>query len=362
MPGTEGSVTIPASPRRAPRWLSFLAVALGLLLLYLLIAYLWQLVLTLIVAGAVYYLLSPLVEALMRRGSPRGLAVVAAYAVLVAVLVVSVSLLAPRVYGQVDQFARDLPEYAESLEEWLGGRRVAGEAADERLREALDALVERGDEVALETARRLLVGVGGFFATITAVIFGLAAGFYLLVGAPELSARAATWVPPERRREWLEFGRLASRVLAGYLRARLLASVFVGTSYGVAFALLGVNEAILLGVIGGVLNLVPVIGPILAAIPALIVAAFQSWTLVVAVLVIMVVAQQVESAIVNPHLEGHYVRLPPAVVVLVAAAGLALAGIPGLLLATPVAGLVRAALDVFYRRWEDADPPEPEPG
>lgn len=334
----------------APGWAAFAAVAAALLVLYVLVAFLWQLVLTLIIAGAVYYLLSPLVDALVRRRTPRTLSVLLAYALFLAVLAVALAFLGPRVYGQVVDFATDFPAYVEEVEEWLGERQIGGEAADERLRTAIESLTEGGGEVALETARRLLIGVGGFFATVTAVIFGLAAGFYLLIGAPDLSARASSWIPPGRRRDWLDFGNEASRVLAGYLRARLLASVFVGTSYGIAFALLGVEQAVLLGVIGGILNLVPVIGPILAAIPALIVAAFQSLALVAAVLVVMVVAQQVESAILNPHLEAHYVRLPPPVVVLVAAAGLALAGIPGLLLATPVAGLVRAALDVFYRR------------
>jgi putative heme transporter len=343
--------------RRPPRWVSFAAVGAALLLLYLLVAFLWQLVLTLIIAGAVYYLLSPLVDALVRKRTPRILAVLLSYALFLAVLAVALTFLAPRVYGQIVEFATDFPGYVEEVENWLGEREIGGEAADERLRDAIESLTEGGGEVALETARRLLIGVGGFFATVTAVIFGLAAGFYLLVGAPDLSARAASWIPPDRRRDWLDFGAEASRVLAGYLRARLIASVFVGTSYGIAFALLGVQQAVLLGVIGGILNLVPVIGPILAAIPALIVAAFQSLALVLAVLVVMVVAQQVESAILNPHLEAHYVRLPPTVVVLVAAAGLALAGIPGLLLATPVAGLVRSALDVFYRRgWASSEP------
>ena len=336
--------------RRTPAWVSFLGVGVALLALWLLVAFLWQLVLTLIVAGAVYYLLSPLVEAMTRRRTPRGLAALLAYALLLTVLGAALAFLGPRVYAQVVDFATDFPAYVEEVEGWLGDRQIGGEAADERLRNAIEAVQEGGGEVALETARRLLIGVGGFFSTLTAVIFGLAAGFYLLLGAPELARLAGSWVPPHRRRDWTDFGSEASRVLAGYLRARLLASVFVGTSYGIAFALLGVEQALLLGVVGGILNLVPVIGPILAAIPALVVAAFQSWTLVLAVVVVMVVAQQVESAIVNPQLEGRYVRLPPTVVVLVAAAGLALAGIPGLLLATPVAGLVRAALDVFYRR------------
>ena len=72
----------------------------------------------------------------------------------------------------------------------------------------------------------------------------------------------------------------------------------------------------------------------------------------------MGIAQQIESAVVNPYLEGHYVRLRPAVVVLVATAGAAIAGVAGLLLAPPVAGLTRAALESFYRESWDDEPVE----
>jgi len=98
------------------------------------------------------------------------------------------------------------------------------------------------------------------FSSLFAIVLGLVAGFYLLLSAPELATAAARWFPPGHRDRWARFGAGASAVLAGYLRARVLASVFVGVSYGLAFTLLGVNEPILLGVLGGVLNLVPLVG------------------------------------------------------------------------------------------------------
>lgn len=350
-PGDDVSPRDDAPSMRA----SLLAIAGGLLALYLAVKFLWPLVLTLLVGGAVYYLLAPLVTLLERRRVPRLVAALVVYSMLVASLVTAFAALVPRLYAQLEELGRDLPGYAESFESWL----AAQEGADPRIRDALDALVERADEVAIDAVIGVLGALGGLVSSLVAVLFGLIVGFYLLLGAPRLAEQLPHWFPPRERERWTRFGRESSRVLAGYLRARLVASVFVGTSYGVAFALLGLDEAILLGVLGGLLNLVPVVGPLLAAMPALIVAAFQGWPLVVAVLIVMVVAQQVESAVVNPYLEGHYVQLPPAVIVLVAASGAALAGIVGLLLAPPVAGLARAALDVFYRgSWRT---PEPRP-
>jgi putative heme transporter len=324
---------------------SLLAITAGLVFLYLAVEFLWPLVLTLLVSGAVYYLLAPVVGLLERRGVPRLLGTVAGYILLVGASVVAFAAFVPRLYSQLEEFGRDLPGYAESVEAWLADQ----ERTDPRLRDAIDSLAGRADEVAIDAVNHALGVISGFFSSLVAIFFGLIVGFYLLLSGPRLAEQLPHWFPPAQRARWVRFGQEASRVLAGYVRARLIASTFVGTSYGIAFALLGVDQAVLLGTLAGVLNLVPVVGPLLAAIPAILVAAFQGWPLVLAILIVMVVAQQVESAVVNPYLEGYYVRLPPAVIVLVAAAGAALAGIIGLLLAPPVAGLTRVALDVFYR-------------
>jgi predicted PurR-regulated permease PerM len=138
------------------------------------------------------------------------------------------------------------------------------------------------------------------------------------------------------------------------VRARVLAALFIGVSYLIAFVLLGVDQALLLAAVGGLFDLVPVIGPLLAAVPALVVAAFQGFGQMLAVATVLFVAQQVESAVLDPVLAGRMVRLPPAVMVLAVATGAAASGIGGMLVAVPLAVAVRAALDVFYReRWED---------
>ena len=137
------------------------------------------------------------------------------------------------------------------------------------------------------------------------------------------------------------------------MRARVLAALFIGLCYLAAFVLLGVSQALLLAVVGGLFDLVPVIGPLLAAVPALIVAAFQSVGQVVAVAVVMLVAQQIESGVLDPLLAGRMVHLPAAVMVIAVAAGAAVAGIAGMLVAVPLVAVARNALAIFCReRWE----------
>ncbi len=356
--------------RRPSTRVSLLATAGGLILLYLAVRFLLPFVVSLVVGGALYYLFAPLVDALERRGVRRGASTVVVIVVVLAGLVGASLTLVPRAYSELTDLAQDLPEYGDRAERWLRDSRFGG---NDRVDEAVDRLVERADEAGVDAVNAALGALLGAVESFFALLFGLVIGFYLLLAGPRVAAELPRWFPPGHRERWVRFGRDASAVLSGYLRARLLASLFIGTAYGTAFALIGIPDAFLLGALGGVLNLVPIVGPLIAAVPALLVAAFQGWTEVIAVLAVMVIAQQIESSLIDPHLEGRYVKLHPTVVVLVVAAGSAIAGVAGLLLAVPIAGLVRAALEAFYleswdetaaarsRRFSDGAPAEHDP-
>ncbi|QRK13226.1 AI-2E family transporter [Archangium violaceum] len=347
-----------AAPVTAPRgrtvWLGLTAAFVGI---WAAVHYLWPFVFTLLVGGASYYLLAPLVQGLTRLRLPRALAVLCVYAAYIGLVVLAFIRLLPRVYTELVSFAGDLPAYLDALDAWLTEHHMRGDEADPRLRYATQSIMEQLDSVALEAMNRMAHALGSLVSSLFSVLLGLVAGFYLLLGGPGLAEGLAGWIPPAHRALWIRLGRKISVLLARYLRARLVASLFVGVSYGVAFHLLGLDRAEQLGTLGGVLNLIPVLGPLLAAVPALFLALLEGWGTVFGVLIVMLVAQQVESMVIGPLLEGRFLRLHPAVVVLVVAAGAAVAGMAGMLIAAPLSAVVRTALDIFYRRWDEAAPP-----
>lgn len=331
------------------RRIALVSVAAGLVATCLAVRYLWPAVLTLLIGGAVYYLCLPLISLLERYRVPRLVSTLLLSLTLVGVVVLVVVQVVPTAYTQLEELAGMLPYQAARAQRWLHEHGLVGDGADPRVSRIVGAFVDRSDEMILATANRLLGAVPSIVGAVVTVVLGLVAGVYLLLGGARLASGIADWIPPTHRDRWVRFGRAASRVLGGYLRARVFASIFVGLAYWVAFELLGVDQPVLLAVVGGTLNLVPVIGPLLAAVPVVTVAAFESWGLVLGVVVVQLAAQQVESSLIGPLLEGRAVRLPPAVVVLAVALGSAVAGIAGLLISVPVAGLARVALDVFYR-------------
>jgi predicted PurR-regulated permease PerM len=324
---------------------------------YLVVRHLSPLVVTLAAGAATYYTLGPFCAFLGRRGIPRLASVLLVACLLLGAVALAAVTLVPQLYAQLLDFASALPAHLADLERRLITAGILGEGADPRVRAAADGLVERAGALVSGGLLRVFGFAASAFGSITAVLLGLCLGFYLLLGASDLARGLAGWFPPESRERWVRFGRESSRAIGGYVRARLLAALFIGATYLLAFVLLGLNQALLLAVAAALLDLVPVIGPLLAAVPALIVAMFKGVGQVLAVSVVMLVAQQLESAVLDPLLAGRMVRLPAAVMVLAVATGAAAAGIPGMLVAVPVLAAARTALAIFYReRWEDPSP------
>jgi predicted PurR-regulated permease PerM len=330
------------------------AIVVLLLAAYLVVRELPSLVSTLVAGGAVYYTFAPLCAWLARRRVPRVLSVPAIALLLAGAVALALITLVPRIYAELQDFVGALPGHLVVVERRLAEIRVLGEGADPGVHRAADVLIERAGALVSGGLQRIFGFAASAFGSVTAVLLGLCLGFYLLFGAADLGKGLAGWVRPGERERWVRFGHEVSRAVGGYVRARVLAAIFIGVSYLIAFTLIGVNQALLLGAVGGLFDLVPVIGPLLAAVPALIVAAFHGPGQVLAVVGVILVAQQVESGVLEPVLAGRMVRLPAAVMVLAVATGAAAAGVAGMLVAVPLTAAARTAFDIFYReRWEE---------
>jgi predicted PurR-regulated permease PerM len=342
----------PASPRGArtgARARALLAIGAGLVLGYLVVLYVFSVVLAIVGAGAAYYLLSPVVRWLERRGVPRWLGAVLLIATVAGGALVALSNVIPRAYAELRGLVSDLPRLAGLARDWLEERGLGDIASG-----IVDSAVQRGEAL---VPGGLVSWTMTAFGSLVTLGFTLVLTLYLLASADDLARAAASWMPPAHRERWIELGRGASTLLAAYVRARVVASTFVAAGYWLAFHLMDVPRALLLALLGGVFNLIPTVGPLIAAVPVLFVTAFAGLSKVVGVAIVMIVVQQIEGNVIGPLVEGRFVRLPAAVVVVVVALGNALLGVPGMFVAVPIAAVARLALDVFYRRtWEAPEP------
>lgn len=187
-------------------------------------------------------------------------------------------------------------------------------------------------------------------ASVVAVLFLIA---YMLIDAERLRNTFLLFYPPEERSSKRRMVHRASRRMSNWLGGQLTLAGIIGLATFVALLLLGVPYAVPLAFIAAVGEMVPVIGPIVGAIPAVIIALFQSTWQFWAVLIMAVVIQQVENYFLVPRLMARKVSVSPLAVFVAFMIGATLLGIIGAIMAIPAVAIVQVAFEeVFIARRE----------
>ena len=304
------------------------------------------------------YLLAPMVRFFEEKGLSTVLAISAVYLILGVTLAVTCIYGFPRVIGQMENLARSLPDYGVMVTEHLERARegMYRVKLPQTLQAAILSSVQRA-ELAVESAVEgfidaLFSTLGHTFSLLAAPVLA----FYFLLDRQSLLSWGLNCVSERNQDDVLELLSDLDLVLMGFIRSRIVVSVFVAASVALLFTVLGLPYFLIVAVVAGLADLVPYFGPILGAIPALAVALARSPASAVKVLVALVVIQQVESAVVSPLVMGERVKLHPAWVIIALFAGAQVAGLLGMLVAVPVFASGRVIAVFIMRRWRKAPP------
>lgn len=311
-----------------------------------------------LLALAVAYILSPMVRWMERRRVSRGLAIVLVALPPVVGVTVLLVLAGPQVWNQAITLVNATPRFAATLLEFLAGLRTRLEGlpfltAEQRtwihdldaqqlavlLQQNADAVLRELAEWALAFLRRLgtVVGFLGYLV-VTPVV-----AFYLLRDWKPLLEFLEELIPPARRTGLVTFIEEYDDSLGKFFRGQLLEATIVGVLTGLGLAVLGVPSALLLGVVAGICNVVPYIGIAISVIPALIVALTMPAPIegLFRVGAVYAVVQFIDGWVTGPRILGGSVGLHPVVTMLALAFGGAMLGFAGLLLAIPLAVLIK---------------------
>ena len=362
----------PLSPARAVLHvvLVVFGMAFGVWALYRLASVL--LVLTL--AALFAYVIAPLVHvaerpvriAGRRRHLPRGVAIAVVYLGLVGAAAAGALLLLPSVSEQAHEMFARAPSYGQSVVAWEHGwsRYYERLRIPSGLRQSIDQSMVAASEAAVGSTRAALVSVVGAVLPWLVLIPILA--FFLLKDAAGFRRIILTTLPHRMRLRGHRLFEDMNATLAAYIRAQLIACILVGSLCGVGFAALGLPYPMLLGVLAGVLEFIPLVGPLLLALIAATVGALHVPMLAVWTVTFLAVLRILEDFIVYPRLMGPGVRLHPLAVIVAVLAGAELDGVAGMFLAVPLVAIASVACRhwVDWRDNEDAGPVtsvEPDP-
>ena len=170
-------------------------------------------------------------------------------------------------------------------------------------------------------------------------------GAYLLYDSETIKRFFIGFIPPDQRESALDLLSELETVIGGFIRGQLLVGVTVGILIAIGLVIIGEPYAIVIGAAAGLLDFIPYIGPVIAALPAVILAIVSGGVpLMVKVLIVFVVANQAEGHLIAPNIVSRTIALSPSAVVLSILIGGELYGIVGMFVAVPIAGVIRVIL------------------
>jgi len=311
----------------------------------------------LVLALIIVYLLNPVVSALHRRGIRRGWGTLFTYVVFLSALGVGLAYLIPIVSHQVVEFGKSIPDLLQRAQDGLAS-----------FARKLGLNVKPGELVSAFGTKGTIGSFIGRITSITSqvlhvaliVVLGPVLAFYFLVDLPKVRRAMEAAIPSRRRPEVLAVGSKVSEAIGGYFRGQLLVALFVGLASMLGLFIVGLPYWAPVGLIAGLFNLIPLIGPFIGAIPALFIAFTApasgdgllhprpGWPLAVAASIVLLVVQQIDNHIISPNVMKRTVKLHPLTVMISLLAAGTLAGLWGMLLAIPVVASAKIMLMHYW--------------
>jgi len=295
--------------------------------------------------------ISPFANWLDERGFPRVVGVLALYMIVLGLAVFVLSLVVPFISDDINRLISVLPKMVESVSSSL-------DIAQQSSPQYLDFLGEiqnilSGLSSYLQQASQSVVGLivsvfGGLFSFVAILVIS----FYLSVTRKGVETFLGAVVPEKYENYVISLWKRTEIKVGKWLQGQMLLGLIVGLAVYVGLSLLHVKFALLLSLIMMILELVPMVGPVVSAIPAVILAFLQSPVLGFWVLVLYIVVQQLENHILVPIILGKTLNLNPVVILIALLVGQTLAGIPGMILAVPISTIIVEMFDDVAKQKE----------
>jgi predicted PurR-regulated permease PerM len=319
-----------------------LLILIGLSILY----FLWMVRSSLypfLIAFAIAYVLNPAVGVLTRRGTPRIPAILMVYAMLGSIVGIFAIFLVPILIRELSEFAATVPEFTRRMQILIEEIHIRYDSVV--LPNVLRPIVD-------ESIAKIQIGLQQFVRDIFDALLTLVThtvgllvvpilAFYILNEWEEIGQAIREFIPIAWRREFLLMLEEIDKVLSGVIRGQLTVGLFVMVLVSSGLHILGLDFAILIGIVAGLLDVVPYFGAVVGAVPAVALAALQSPGMVLKVILLFLVIHQLEGSILAPKILGDNVGMHPLTVVFALLVGGELFGFLGMLLAVPIAAILK---------------------
>ena len=321
------------------------------------------------------YLLDPLVERFARRGVPRGLAVLLVFAISIGVVVLALAIAIPPLVRQIAVFTDELPDIVRAIQYQLDHLNELYDqlGLPQELRTFADSLVAAGLDAAhhldISFLRPLIDSAASFVTSIFGYLILPAWLFFLLKDRPRLQGAMDRALPTAWRPDTWAIAGIVHEVFGKWVRGQLLLGAVVGLASFVGLTILGFTVdpifgrfAVLLAIIAGLGELIPIIGPIISAVPAVLLGLTAGPVPALAALLLYLAIQLVENNFLVPKIQSDAIDLHPSAIITALVIGGAIFGLLGAILALPVTAAFRDVFKYVFRRAGEIGGAEPGGG
>lgn len=288
-------------------------------------------------------LFDPAIDFLSRRRVPRVVSTFALYLAVFGVIAFIIYSAAPVLINEIQRFSQLFPRYFETISPIFRG---LGVAAFSDIQTFIDAISGGIEGVASNVFSALFSIFGGIFAT----FFVLSIAIFLSLEDKGIERAISVFFPKKYEAFALDLWAKSQRKVSAWFASRLVASIFVAVASYIVLLLFNAKYPFSLGMISGVLNFIPIVGPLLAGGLVAVIVALDSAMKAVFVVLAFVLIQQIEGSILTPLLTRKLIGLSPVIVLIALAIGGELWGMVGAILAIPIAGILFEFLRDFLKK------------
>lgn len=290
------------------------------------------------------YLLHPVVQLLERRRVPRLMAVLLIYASFVLLIVIAVVNAAPIFTSQLLELSDDLPRVKEWYTRWMSEWEAHKYFLPESISHGVDRVIIQSQERMSHSVTELVDNARNTLGKLLAYAVVPFIAFYLLKDMKDLHRAGMMLVPSSYRKQVLAVLRDVNESLGNYIHGQMIVALIVGLCAYLGYWLIGMPYPFVLAAFVCLTNIIPYIGPLIGAAPAIVVALTISAKMVMLVVLINLIIQIVEGNILSPNIVGKSLHLHPILIIMALLAGEAIAGVIGMIVAVPILAVCKVVI------------------
>lgn len=307
-----------------------------------------------LIAGFLYYLLNPVVNLLTKLTKmKRILAIAIVLLLLLGIIIWTILAVIPSLVNQLTSLAESMPSFVKAVRNWALDLAKNPIFNDVDIEKQIDKLnISYGGLIqqfinGLSTSLGSIVG--GIASTAMLVVTVPFILFYMLKDGHRLVPNVQRFFPENRRTQIVELLAEMNKTLSNYISGQAIECIFVATGTFIGYLLIGLDYAFLFGMLAGVTNLIPYLGPYLGLLPAVAVSIFHSPVQALLCCVVVLVVQQIDGNIIYPNVIGKSLQIHPLTIILILLVAGNIAGLLGIFLGVPFYAICRTIV-IFLAR------------